>query len=335
MKISKGVILIIVFSLGLFFLFNRTSKAGEFLIESGQSLKEISQNLRKEGFLRNPLPFYFYVLMKGKEKELKSGIYFFSKKDNFIKMANKIIAGESYKIKVTIPEGLSLKEIDEELFEKGILEKKSLENLRILYFKNDFPFLRDSPADASLEGFLFPDTYFFKPREDPVEVGKIFLKNFDKKITPGLREEIEKKGKKIYEILIMASLLEEELSPKNKKDEENQRIISGILWKRLKNKIPLQVDATITYIKKTTNAEGRASGARISIEDTQIDSPYNTYKYLGLPPGPICNPGIDSILAAISPQESNFWYYLSTPEGETIFNRTLEEHNIAKAKYLR
>jgi len=100
------------------------------------------------------------------------------------------------------------------------------------------------------------------------------------------------------------------------------------LWKRLENNIPLQVDATITYItgKKTT---------KISIEETQIDSPYNTYKYLGLPIGPICNPGLESILAAMYPKSSEYWYYLSTPEGETIFSKTLEEHNIAKAKYLK
>ena len=90
----------------------------------------------------------------------------------------------------------------------------------------------------------------------------------------------------------------------------------------------MQVDATITYItgKKTT---------KISIEETQIDSPYNTYKYLGLPLGPICNPGLESILASIYPKDSQYWYYLSTPEGETIFSKTLEEHNLVKAKYLK
>jgi len=105
-------------------------------------------------------------------------------------------------------------------------------------------------------------------------------------------------------------------------------VVSGILWKRLKNNIPLQVDATISYItgKKTTE---------ISIEETKIDSLYNTYKYKGLPLGPVCNPGLESIKAAIYPKNSEYWYYLSTPEGETIFSKTLEEHNIAKAKYLK
>ena len=147
--------------------------------------------------------------------------------------------------------------------------------------------------------------------------------NFDKKITPELREEIQQQGKTIFEIVTMASLIEKEV-----REKEEKEIVSGILWKRLENKIPLQVDATITYItgKKTT---------KISKEETQIDSPYNTYKYLGLPPGPICNPGIDSIEAAIYPKSSEYWYYLSTAEGKVIFSKTLEEHNLAKAKYLK
>ena len=105
-------------------------------------------------------------------------------------------------------------------------------------------------------------------------------------------------------------------------------MVSGILWKRLENGIPLQVDATISYItgKKTTE---------ISKEETEIDSPYNTYKYKGLPLGPICNPGLESILASIYPEDSEYLYYLSTPTGETIFSKTLQEHNLAKAKYLK
>ena len=109
---------------------------------------------------------------------------------------------------------------------------------------------------------------------------------------------------------------------------EDKKIVSGILWKRIKAGMPLQVDATISYNtgKNTT---------KVFRSELQIDSPYNTYKYLGLPKGPICNPGIESITAAIYPEKSGFWYYLSTPEGETIFSATLEQHNIAKAKHLK
>jgi UPF0755 protein len=138
-----------------------------------------------------------------------------------------------------------------------------------------------------------------------------------------IKEEIERQGKSIFDIITMASLLEKEV-----RTEEDKKIVAGILWKRMEIGMPLQVDATIAYIT------GKNS-TRISKEETKIDSPYNTYKYKGLPLGPICNPGFESIFASLYYEDSDYLYYLSTPEGETIFSKTLEEHNIAKGKYLK
>ena len=185
------------------------------------------------------------------------------------------------------------------------------------------------PKNLSLEGYLFPDTYYFRKEEggDGKEGIKNFVKlmltNFDKKLTPALRTEIERQKKSIFEIVTTSSLIEKEV-----RTFDDKKIVSGILRKRLKTGIPLQIDATIVFItgKKTTE---------ISIEETKIDSPYNTYKYKGLPLGPIANPGIESIIAALYPESSEYWYYLSAPDGKTIFSRTLEEHNIAKFKYLK
>jgi UPF0755 protein len=215
---------------------------------------------------------------------------------NIPEIAQKIILGDIAKIKVTIPEGSTLKEIEEKLGVKL--------------------------PEENLEGYLFPDTYYFPVDVTGEEVVRIMRENFEKKISP-YKKEIEKSGKTLQEILIMASLLEKEV-----KTKEEKELVSGILWKRLKYGIPLQVDATITYItgKKTI---------KIPLEDLQIDSPYNTYKYKGLPPAPICNPGLESILAALYPKESEYWYYLSIPEGKTLFFKTLKEHNLAKAKYLK
>jgi len=149
------------------------------------------------------------------------------------------------------------------------------------------------------------------------------LANFDEKITPDLRKEITKQKKTIFEIITMASLIEKEVAM-----DEDRAIVSGILWKRIKLGIPLQVDATITYITGKNNT-------KISLNDTKINSPYNTYKYRGLPPGPIANPGIAAIRAAIFPKSSPYLFYLSAPDGRTIFSKTLEEHNTAKTRYLR
>jgi UPF0755 protein len=278
-----------------------------FLVEKGQNVFQIAENLEKESLIKNKFFFDFYVLIRGAQNKLQAGEYSFSPSMDITEIAKKIISGDIAKTVVTIPEGFTVKQIEERL------------GLKL-------------PGE-NLEGFLFPDTYQFPLRVGGEEVVKEMRDNFEKKLTSELRKEIERQGKTIFEVVTMASLIEKEV-----KTKEDKELVSGILWKRLENKIPLQVDATITYIKKTTNPEGVASrpyGARISKEETQIDSPYNTYKYLGLPKGPICNPGIVSILAAIYPKNSEYWYYLSTPEGGTIFSKTLEEHNLKKAKYLK
>jgi len=268
-----------------------------FSIEKGQSLFEIAENLEKEGLIKNKFFFDFYLILKRKAKELQAGKYFLSPSENVAEIAKKIISGNIAKIVVTVPEGFTLKQIEEKL------------NLKL-------------PGE-NLEGYLFPDTYQFPIDVSGEEVVRKMKENFNKKLTPDLREKIERQGKTISEIVIMASLLEKEVD-----NFEDRQIISGILWKRLENNMPLQVDATITYItgKRTI---------KISKEETQIDSPYNTYKYRGLPLGPICNPGLESIIATLDPKDSDYWYYLSLPGGKTIFSKTLEEHNEAKAKYLR
>ena len=267
-----------------------------FLIEKGQSLFQIAENLERESLIKNRFFFDFYVLIRGAQNKLQAGEYSLSPSMDITEIAKKIISGEVAKIVVTIPEGFTVKQIEERL------------GLKL-------------PGE-NLEGFLFPDTYQFPLRVSGEEVVKKMRDNFDKKFTP-YRNEVSGAGLTPFEIITMASLLEKEV-----KTKEDKELVSGILWKRLENKIPLQIDATITYItgQKTT---------KISKEETQIDSPYNTYKYLGLPKGPICNPGLESILAAIYPKDSDYWYYLSTPEGETTFSKTLEEHNYAKSKYLR
>jgi len=308
-KMKKGLILIILFII-LFFVIGVFFWQGVylpknpvlteeklFLVEKGDGLFQIAENLEKEDLIKNRFFFDFYVLIKGGQRKLQAGTYKLSPLMTIPQIVKKITLGETLKIKVTIPEGFTVKQIEKLL------------GLKL--------------PGRDLEGFLFPDTYQFPPKVTGEEVVKKMRDNFEKKLTQDLREEIEKQRKTVREIVIMASLIEKEV-----KTKEDKRLVSGILWKRFKNNIPLQVDATINYItgKKTI---------KVSIEETKIDSSYNTYKYLGLPLGPICNPGVESIRAAVNPEDNDYWYYLSIPEGETIFSKTLEEHNIAKAKYLK
>lgn len=295
-----------------------------FSVPKGQGAKEISINLQKQGFIKYGLLFRLHALTTGASGKLQAGEYLLSPSMTIPEITKKLARGEVIKQTIVIIEGWNLREIAFYLEEQGVVETKDFFELANLPkdFSQDFDFLNEEPQDLSLEGYLFPDTYQIQKGATSKEIIGKMLVNFEKKLAP-YQNEILASGKTIFEIINMASLIEKEV-----RTLADKKLVSGVLWKRLENKIPLQVDATISYItgKKTT---------KVSIEETKIDSPYNTYKYAGLPLGPISNPGLESIIAALYPEDSKFWYYLSTPEGETIFSKTLEEHNIAQAKYLK
>lgn len=299
-----------------------------FLVERGEGSVEIARNLKQSGLIRWEAPFLIYVAIDNVARKLQAGTYLLSPDMNIPKIADKLAKGETTKEKITIIEGQDLKDIAALLEEKKMFIRADFSAALERDFSSEYEFLKDKPPSLGLEGYIFPDTYEADQKTSAEEFVRMALDNFDKKMTANLREEARNRNKKIFEIVTMASLIEKEVQTQNDK-----KIVSGILWKRLKSGMPLQVDATISYI--TGNKNGR-----VSIADTKIDSPYNTYKYKGLPLGPISNPGLDSIVAAIYPVESPYWYYLSAPGQEggqpkTIFSKTLEEHNAAKAEYLK
>jgi UPF0755 protein len=303
-----------------------------FIVQKGESLRQISQHLEKEGLINQDYWFKFYVLMKGWAAHLQAGEYLLSPSMDISQIAQKIVKGEaiSQDIQVTIPEGFTLKQIDARLAQVGLIQPGELINFDPTQVSSFSPstFLEQKGAGqafqvSGLEGYLFPDTYRFEKDTSLETVVKKMLDNFDRKLDKDLKNEIERQGKTIHQIVIMASLLEKEV-----RKYEDRQIVSGIFWKRLEKNYPLESCATIAYILGVDKW-------RYSIEETKIDSPYNTYQNIGLPPGPICNPGLSAIKAAIYPQESDANFFLSKPDGETVFSKTLEEHNLNKAKYLR
>lgn len=331
-----------------------SSEAVIFSVEKGQGSKEISIKLEQQGLIKSGPLFRLYALHRGVAGKLQAGDYLLSPAMTITEIVKKFVAGDIIKEKITIVEGWNLRDIAEYLSEKGLIKGEELFVLagypmadylkesslpQPKDFSQEFAcpvgpapnlgagscgdFLKDKPKNLGLEGYIFPDTYEIVKGESLEALIRKILKNFDKKLTPEIRNEIEKQGKTIFEIVTMASLIEKEV-----KSFDDRQIVSGILWKRIKSNMPLQIDATITYITGKTTT-------KVSIKETKIDSPYNTYKYKGLPPGPISNPGLESIRAAIYPRESDYWFYLSKPDGETVFSKTLKEHNRAKALYLR
>jgi UPF0755 protein len=251
-----------------------------------------------------------------------------------------------YKSELTIKvlEGWTVDDLDNYLISFGKLDRASLDKIiglpKIDYrqfasstppdLSEKFSFLKDKPSYYSLEGFLFPDTYRVYEDASAADIVDKMLTNFDKKLTPQMRTDIAAQGKTIYEVVIMASLIEKE-APINYSDAENKdaRIVSDIFWGRIDSGQALQSDATLTYLLADNNASH--SGA-----DLEIDSPYNTYKYKGLPPTPICNPGLRALEAAIYPIKTNYNYFLTSRDGKNIYYaKTYEEHLNNKYKYLK
>jgi UPF0755 protein len=325
------VVLIIVFSYQSVFspVDSLAQEEIIFEIEKGQSSKEIALNLEEQGLIKSSFVFRFYALINGTIRNLKAGQYSLSRSMNVVQIADKINKGEIVTEKITVIEGWNSREIASLFEENDIFSADEFLKAIEKDYSAQFSFLEDKPKDLNLEGYLFPDTYEMIKQEKIDDFIKKMLGNFDKKLTEGLRQEIVEQDKTIFDIIVIASLIEKEV-----KTIEDKKMVSDVLWKRLDIGMPLQVDATIAYFLKAEKWSFDQMRREIHLA-REIDSPYNTYKYRGLPLGPISNPGLDSIKAALYPSETDFWYYLSTPQGETVFNETLAEHNITRAKYLQ
>ncbi len=193
----------------------------------------------------------------------------------------------------------------------------------------EFDFLESKPENLSLEGYLFPDTYRVFASSSPEEIVYRLLRNFDLKLNEEMRAEIKRQGKTIHEIITMASIIEKEAPIFNQTSAQDAKIISGIFWNRLEIGMALQTDASLSYIfedKKSVH----------SGEELKVDSPYNSYLYRGLPPGPIANPGLIAIEAAIYPVKTDYFYFLTPLDGSRVYYaKTYQEHLNNKYKYLK
>jgi len=280
-------------------------------IPAGATLNQTADLLVRERVISSPFIFKSLVLIFAPRSGVKAGDYYFEKPLGVFSTARRLAGGRFglTPIRVTVPEGSSNKEIAE------ILSRR---------FGGFDRFDRDEflAAANEKEGYLFPDTYFFFPNVKPLNIVEVMEDNFFKKIA-ALEEEIRFLGRPLKEVVIMASLLEEEA-----RSDETRRVIAGILWKRLAIGMPLQVDAVFPYINGKNTFE-------LTTDDLSLDSPYNTYRFAGFPPGPITNPGLSSIKAAVNPIKTPYLYYLSDRQGNMHYALTLNEHAANKNRYLR
>jgi len=307
-----------------------------FIIKKGEGLDEISQNLKDHGLIKNEILFKIYAVLNQAKNKFWPGEYQISLNKNIKGILSSLISRPLAPEKqVVIVEGLSNRQIEKFLIQQGlILEGDFVAALKIIsqnqVYLNNFSFLDEKSKKISndeeiafLQGYLFPDTYRFYEQTSAEAIIKKMLENFETKYDSEIKEKIKDFKYSITDVLTMASIIEKEAAL-----DQDRRLVADIFWKRLESNWALESCATINYILGEPKE-------RLSYDETRIPSPYNTYLNPGLPPRAINNPGLSSIRVAISPLKNDYCCFLSTPEGQIIFSRSIEEHNQNKSIYLK
>jgi UPF0755 protein len=288
-------------------------------ISKAYTYKQVGDTLYSKGLIRSKFLFNVIGRFLGLDKEVKAGMYLLSNSQSLAQILSEIVSPSLYLYEaVTIPEGLMARQI------AGLLKRKlEIDSLKFMKLVNDPEFARSLGIEAnSLEGYLMPDTYYFVWGTSSAErVIRALVGEFRKFYTDSLKEREKELGMTTHQIVTLASIIEGEA----KFDSEKPRI-AGVYYNRLKRGMLLEADPTIQYIIPD-------GPRRLLYKDLRIKSPYNTYIYKGLPPGPVNNPGRASILAALYPEKHDFLYFVSDGKGRHIFSKTYREHMKAVKRY--
>ena len=286
------------------------------VIPEGSSMRVAAESLRAGRLISNSTGFRIYGRLAGHDRALKPGTYLIKRGTPWPEIMKALVGGRGLVRSVTIPEGLALVQIAD-------LVGKALDVPRdsVIAAAKDTALLRrlDVPT-PTLEGYLFPATYAFPEGTDPSVAVNEMVRRFEQEWDPKWAERLTQLAMNRHDIVTLASIIEEEA-----KLPAERPIISAVYHNRLKIGMPLQADPTVQYARGV-HAE------RVMFKDLEIDSPYNTYKYPGLPPGPIASPGGESLRAALFPANVNYLYFAAFPDGHHEFTRTLNEHNAVRAK---
>lgn len=293
----------------------------EVRLPESSSASEIAALLAQNGLIRNQKIFLYYCRQKGLDKQLRAGLYELSPSMSLPQVAVQIAQGKVKSKALTVPEGYTVKQIGDLLIKEQICSQQQWQEA--LLTPGDYAFLPTGfkQADQRLEGFLFPDTYQIDEASSAKDVLNMMLTDFAKVWEQEFAAQAQQRQISVRDTIIIASLIEREAQV----PEERQRI-AGVIYNRLRTNMPLQIDATIQY----SLGQHRET---LTYKDLEIESPYNTYKYPGLPAGPIASPGKAAIAAALNPEANEYLYYVAKGDGSHYFSRTYAEHLAAKAKY--
>ena len=289
-------------------------------IPHGGGTGSIAEALTTAGVLHHKLPFILYVRWAGLGRRLQAGEYRFSNQAQPSQIAQRLVQGDVFFRTITIPEGLTAKETIGLVVRNGLGNEREMEEL---LYRVDWISDLDSHA-GSLEGYLFPETYRLSRQATSEDILRVMVAQFRLRISVLLAAAPLPNGWNIPQILTLASIIEKEA-----KTAKERRLVASVLVNRLRLKMPLDCDPTVIYALKQAGAyDGNLRKA-----DMAIPSPYNTYTRIGLPPGPIANPGADSLLAALAPARTDYLYYVSRNDGTHHFSKDLRSHLMAVARY--
>lgn len=301
-----------------------TRRSGEKYVRvaAGAGARTIGKTLTEEGIIRSATQFVVWTRVLRAEGQLQAGEYKLHAGMMPAQVVWRIKTGQVASMGITIPEGYSLAQIAEVLAVADLVDKEEflavVSDATALYAEWEDPCSPVRPPTGSLEGYLFPDTYRIAPGTSPSAIARLMVNRMCEKVLPLLQEQSPPLDLDLHGLLTLASIVEKEA-----KVPEERPLIAGVFINRLKRGMPLQADPTVKYVLSP-------APVRLSLEDIEVDSPYNTYRYPGLPPGPIASPGLDSVRAVLESADTEYLYFVARGDGTHVFSRTFREHQTAR-----
>jgi UPF0755 protein len=323
LAVTAGLLAVLV-CLGAWFWYtafaSRTQPeaATDVIVPHGATSSEVASLLKQRGVISDPLVFRIVARLRGVDRSLEAGEYIFPVHQTLDEILDALLVGKARVATwVTIPEGFTSAQIANALADRKLGTASSYET----YFKHETIVLGGVRTE-SLEGYLFPSTYLFPLEATPAQAAGILVDQFRRELPADAAAQARHLGYTLPQVVTVASLVEREA-----KSDDERALIAGVIYNRLRKGMPLQVDAALEYAFSHHKTE-------ITLGDLGIDSPYNTYRHLGLPPTPIANPGLPSLRAALYPEKTDYLYYVYKGNGHHAFARTLGEHNANVTRYL-
>lgn len=310
-----GAVLLMIAGLAYLYAFDHGPAKENVIVDIPKKAtgRDIGDMLAEKGVIRSSSVFRWFLFLSGKSQKLQSGHYRIHQGLTVKEAIEELQSGRGEMVYVTIPEGYTVRQTAALLEKAGISGGKDFAETAGAYGPFDYMYGPEAPQFRG-EGFLFPDTYEIPKDYTAKQICDLMYKRTNEMISPGLREKAKGKNLTVYALVTIASMVEREA-----KFKEDQEPIAAVILARLQKDMPLQIDATVQYALGENKPE-------LTVADTRVDSPYNTYIRKGLPPGPVGSPGIEAVRAVLAAEPGEYLYYVAQPDGHHIFTKTYEEH---------